>query len=205
MSCVLPIPGMAIFLPGRSWGPLIPAPLRTTNEAPPDTAPDTTATPPSDSRNSDVAGPGPMYEASIDPPNRAFPASVPELNTVSSTCVGAMTSSKIPAPWATKPGAWVRLGKIPSRRTSALPRARSAELAQPATIRPNRATAATVRRIPLPPQTKKRPRHLSCRGLQLSGQPTWRGGYQPSLGSSTSSQPELLRHLDLHHLAVLDD
>src|SRR5256885_1675342 len=65
------------------------------------------------------------------PASSAVLASLPELKTLTSSFVGARSRVKIPSAMATSPGAWVRLGKIPSLRTASLPFARASELAHP--------------------------------------------------------------------------
>ena len=145
-SWVLPIPGSAIFLPARSFADEMPAPVRTMNAAPPSVTPETTATLP-EVRNSFTVGPGPMYVPSIAPASKAVLASLPELNVLIWTVVGERSRLKMPSAMPMSPGAWVRLGKTPSRRTDSLPLARAAELAHPVAASPTSAMIARSRFI----------------------------------------------------------
>jgi hypothetical protein len=75
--------------------------LRTTNDAPPEVTPETIATLLSGCRYSAVAGPGPMYVASIDPEVIAAPASEPELKYVTCTSTPGSACSNMPSSSAT--------------------------------------------------------------------------------------------------------
>src|SRR5581483_8979929 len=74
----------------------------------------------------------------MEPDRSATPASAPDPNTCTSTRVGARSRAKVPEAIPTIAGAWASVANTPSRRTSALPRARAAELVHAA---PSAATA----------------------------------------------------------------
>ena len=68
-----------------------------------------------------------------------------ELNVLISTLVGERSRLKMPSAMPMSPGAWVRLGKTPSRRTDSLPLARAPELAHPVAASPTSAMIARSR------------------------------------------------------------
>src|SRR5262245_24175910 len=148
-----------------------------------------------------------MYVASIEPDWIATPASEPELKYVTWTSTPGSASSNMPSSSATKPGACVRFGKIPSRSTSALPAAFCSELAHAA---PSMATAASpttsfLIRTLLPETRKGRDTDVSRPPVLWSAE---RGRGYPARPADVNAAPvspeaELLRHLDLDDLPVL--
>ena len=114
-SWVLPSDGVASVVPARSAG--VSMPSRTTSEAPPDVVPATIRrAAPSDLAYPLIAGFGPMKLASIAPENSASMTSVPELKVdVSSEAVEPSASWNSPVSTPMIAGAWVTLGKYPSR------------------------------------------------------------------------------------------